>query len=46
MIVYRNSVVGLAIIHPVKGKETEDLELVNSISQFDIEQSGREDDRT
>jgi LuxR family transcriptional regulator, maltose regulon positive regulatory protein len=46
IIAYRNAVAGLALIHQIQGRSTEAWHLVESISQFDLEQKGREDPRT
>ncbi len=43
---YRDAVAGLALIHQFKGEDIEALKMVDSISQFDLEQSGSEDERT
>jgi ATP/maltotriose-dependent transcriptional regulator MalT len=43
---YRDAVAGLAMIHQNKGESNEALQLVESISQFDLEQRGTEDERT
>ena len=43
---YRDAVAGLALIHQIKGRNAEAWKMVESISQFDLEQSGSEDDRT
>jgi LuxR family maltose regulon positive regulatory protein len=43
---YRDAVAGLALIHQSKGESSEAIQLVESISRFDLEQSGREDERT
>ena len=43
---YRDGVSGLALIHQIRGESAEALQMVESISQFDLEQSGGEDDRT
>ena len=43
---YRDAVAGLALIHQIKGESSEAWQMVEAISQFDLEQSGREDDRT
>ena len=43
---YRDAVAGLALIHQIKGESAEAWQMVELISQFDLEQSGSEDDRT
>ncbi len=43
---YRDAVAGLALIHQIKGERAEAWEKVESISQFDLEQRGSEDNRT
>jgi LuxR family maltose regulon positive regulatory protein len=43
---YRDAVAGLALIHQIKGEDAEALQMVESMSQFDLEQTGSEDDRT
>jgi LuxR family transcriptional regulator, maltose regulon positive regulatory protein len=43
---YRDAVAGLAFIHQIKGKTAEAWQMVESISQFDLEVSGSEDNRT
>ena len=43
---YRDAVAGLALIHQIKGENTEALQMLESISQFDLEQRGSEDNRT
>jgi LuxR family maltose regulon positive regulatory protein len=43
---YRDAVAGLALIHQIKGEGAEALQIVESMSQFDLEQGGSEDDRT
>ena len=43
---YRDSVAGLALIHQIRGESGEARRMVESISQFDLEQSGSEDERT
>jgi LuxR family maltose regulon positive regulatory protein len=44
--VYRDAVAGLALIHQSRGKSHEAWQMVESISQFDMEQRGSEDERT
>ena len=44
--VYRDAVAGLALIHQIKGESAKAWQMVESISQFDLEQSGSEDNRT
>ena len=43
---YREAVAGMAIIHQLKGESSQAWDLAESISQFDLEQSGTEDLRT
>ena len=43
---YRDAVAGLALIHQVNGESAEAWQMVESISQFDLEQRGSEDNRT
>jgi LuxR family maltose regulon positive regulatory protein len=43
---YRDAVAGLALIHQIQGESSEALQMVESISQFDLEQRGSEDERT
>ncbi len=43
---YRDAVAGLALIHQIKGESSEAWQMVESISQFDLEQRGSEDERT
>jgi LuxR family maltose regulon positive regulatory protein len=43
---YRDAVAGLALLYQLKGESSEALQMVNSISQFDMDQSGSEDYRT
>ncbi len=43
---YRDAVAGLALIHQIKERSSEASQLVESISQFDMEQSGREGNQT
>ncbi len=43
---FRDAVAGLALIHQIHGKNAEALQLVETISQFDLEQNGCEDNRT
>jgi LuxR family maltose regulon positive regulatory protein len=43
---YRDAVAGLALIHQIKGESSEAWQMVESISQYDLEQSGSEDTRT
>jgi LuxR family maltose regulon positive regulatory protein len=43
---YRDAVAGLALIHQIQGESDEAWQMVESISQFDLEQKGREDPRT
>ncbi len=43
---FRDAVAGLALIHQIKGENAEAIQMVEAISQFDLEQSGSEDNRT
>jgi LuxR family transcriptional regulator, maltose regulon positive regulatory protein len=43
---YRDAVAGLALLHQMHGESAEAWKMVESISQFDLEQSGSEDQRT
>jgi LuxR family maltose regulon positive regulatory protein len=43
---YRDAVAGLALIHQIQGESAEAWRMVESISQFDLEQRGHEDERT
>jgi LuxR family maltose regulon positive regulatory protein len=43
---YRDAVAGLALIHQTEGESADASRGVESISQFDMEQSGSEDNRT
>jgi LuxR family transcriptional regulator, maltose regulon positive regulatory protein len=43
---YRDAVAGLALIHQIKGESAEALQMLESISQFDMELRGSEDNRT
>jgi LuxR family maltose regulon positive regulatory protein len=43
---YRDAVAGLALTHQAQGQSTEARLMVESISQFDLEQRGSEDNRT
>ena len=43
---YRDAVAGLALIHQIQGESAEAWQMVESISQFDLEQRGSEDNRT
>ena len=43
---YRDGVAGLALIHQIKGESADAWQMVEAISQFDLEQSGGEDSRT
>jgi LuxR family maltose regulon positive regulatory protein len=43
---YRDAVAGLALIHQINGESTEIWRDLESISQFDVEMSGNEDQRT
>ncbi len=43
---YRDAVAGLAIIYQIKGESAEAWRMLESISQFDLEQRGNEDNRT
>ncbi|MGE5377844.1 MAG: LuxR C-terminal-related transcriptional regulator [Bacteroidota bacterium] len=46
VLAYRQAVADLAVIHQIQGRSTDAWQLVESISQFDLEQRGREDPRT
>ncbi len=43
---YRDAVAGLALIYQILGKTSESWQMLESISQYDLEQSGSEDIRT
>jgi LuxR family transcriptional regulator, maltose regulon positive regulatory protein len=43
---YHDAVAGLTLIHQAKGETSEAWKLVESLSQYDLEQSGSEDERT
>ena len=43
---YRDAVAGLALIHQIKGESAEACQMLESISQFDLELGGSEDGRT
>ena len=43
---YRDAVAGLTLIHQIKGRVLEAWQMVESISQFDLELRGSEDNRT
>jgi LuxR family maltose regulon positive regulatory protein len=43
---YRDAVAGLALIHQIQGESSEAWRMVESISQFDLDQRGSEDPRT
>ena len=43
---YRDAVAGLAVIHLIQGKSSKAWQMLESISQFDLELSGSEDERT
>ena len=43
---YRDAVAGLALIHQIQGESSEAWQMVESISQYDLEQRGSEDTRT
>ena len=43
---YRDAVAGLALIHQIKGESAEAWKMVKSISQYDLELRGSEDERT
>jgi LuxR family maltose regulon positive regulatory protein len=43
---YRDAVAGLALIHQIKGEYADAWQMVESISQFDFELRGSEDNRT
>jgi LuxR family transcriptional regulator, maltose regulon positive regulatory protein len=42
----RDAIAGVALIHQIKGENVEALQMVDEISQFDLEQGGSEDIRT
>lgn len=44
--VYRDAVAGLVLIHQIRGESAEAWQMVESISQYDLEQSGGEDEHT
>jgi LuxR family maltose regulon positive regulatory protein len=44
--VYRDAVAGLALIYQIRGEGSEAWQMVESISQFDLEQRGSEETRT
>ena len=43
---YRDAVAGLALIYQIQGESSEAWQMVESISQFDLEQKGSEETRT
>jgi len=43
---YRDAVAGLVLIHQIKGEGSKAWQMLESIVQFDMEQSGSEDNRT
>jgi LuxR family maltose regulon positive regulatory protein len=43
---YRDAVAGLALIYQIQGESSEAWQMVESISQYDLEQKGSEDSRT
>jgi len=43
---WRDAIASLAVIHQIQGESSEAWRMVESISQFDLEQSGSEDERT
>ncbi len=43
---YRDAVAGLALIHQIRGESSKAWQMVESISQFDLELRGSEDNRT
>jgi LuxR family maltose regulon positive regulatory protein len=43
---YRDAVAGLALIHQIQGESSEAWQMVESISQYDLEQRGSEEPRT
>ena len=43
---YHDAVAGMALIYQITGKQSESRRMVESISRFDLEQGGIEDDRT
>ncbi len=44
--VYRDAVTGLALIHQIRGESAEVWQILEAISQYDLEQSGSEDEHT
>jgi LuxR family maltose regulon positive regulatory protein len=44
--VYRDAVAGMTLIHQIQGRSAVARQMVESISQFDLEQRGSEDNRT
>ena len=45
-MLYRDAVAGLALIHQIRGESAEAWQMLESISQYDLEQSGSEDEHT
>jgi LuxR family maltose regulon positive regulatory protein len=43
---YRDAIAGMALIHQIKGESSKSQLMMESISKFDLEQSGSEDNRT
>ena len=43
---YRDSIAGLALIHQIQGESRQAQRMVESISEYDLEMRGKEDDRT
>jgi LuxR family transcriptional regulator, maltose regulon positive regulatory protein len=43
---YRDAVAGMALIQQIRGESSEAWQILESISQFDLEQSGSEEERT
>ncbi len=43
---YRDAVAGLVLIHQIQGKSAEARQMVKSISRYDMQQQGHEDERT
>ena len=43
---YRDAIAGLALVHQIQGESSEAWQMVETISQFDLEQRGSEDNRT
>jgi LuxR family maltose regulon positive regulatory protein len=43
---FREAIAGLALIHQINGESAKACQMIDSVSQFDLEQSGSEDNRT